>query len=119
MQKGVFLLAQRGSPAWRTLYDYEPYDWGPYSRPLARDLETLLGQRQLILEPVPGNRYNTYNVTPSGERAADNIWAGLNEAERQFVRAVREYVTSRSFSDLLREVYAAYPAYATKSRFAG
>jgi uncharacterized protein len=47
------------------------------------------------------------------------IWASMNPAETSFIRSVRSYVTSRSFTDLLREVYAEYPEFATASYFSG
>jgi uncharacterized protein YwgA len=38
VQKGVFLLEQRGPSSWRSLYTFSPYDWGPFSRDLAQEL---------------------------------------------------------------------------------
>jgi uncharacterized protein YwgA len=119
MQKAIFLVTRRGQRAWRELYPYEPYDWGPYSRRLAADLDSLRARGLLRTEPVPGHRYGRYVTTERGERWARQLLAGLSPAEVAFLRAVRKYVTSKSFSNLLREVYAAYPEFATESKFQG
>ncbi len=119
MQKALFLLVQRGSEDWRTAYSYRPYDWGPYSSGLSADIQALERHRLLQIEDVPGRRYGRYSTTEDGERRAGELWESLSDKERKFVKRVREYVTARSFSDLLREVYSAYPNFATASKFTG
>ncbi len=117
MQKAVFLLTQRGSNAWRALYSYRPYNWGPYSSALTGDLDRLVRGRALAIDQFPGSSYGSYVATPAGEDHAEQVWSSLSSSERKFVQAVRTYVTSKSFKTLLREVYAAYPDFATASRF--
>lgn len=119
MQKAVFLATMRGSDEWGNLYSYKPYDWGPYSRELAKDLDLLVLNKQLKAETFPGSRYSAYRTTSTGEERARTIWASLSANQRDFVRRLRRYVTGKSFNRLLREVYAAYPEYATESRFRG
>lgn len=119
MQKAVFLLTQRGSNDWHELYNYRPYNWGPYSSALQQDVDFLQLAGQLEVEPFAGSRYGSYRTTPEGEDAADGVWATLSGVEQSFLRQVRSYVSAKSFHALLREVYAAYPEYATKSQFSG
>jgi uncharacterized protein YwgA len=120
MQKAVFLATQRGAHDWAALYQYKPYDWGPYSHGLALDLDQLVHQKQLKTEgSSSGSRYRNYRTTVAGERRADSVWRTLSAQQREFIKRLRRYVTSKSFNHLLTEVYAAYPAYATKSRFRG
>jgi uncharacterized protein YwgA len=116
VQKAIFLLTQRGSPAWRSLYSYKPYNWGPYSSQLAYDLDAMVRDGQL---EASGSRYTQYRTTALGEKQANQTWASLDSQEREFIRAVRSYVTHKSFTQLLREVYAEYPEYATASQFTG
>lgn len=119
MQKAVFLLVQRGSTTWRELYDYRPYAWGPYSSGLTADLTSMSTQRLIQVEDVPGSRYGRYRTTLEGEAVACADWEALAEHERVFITTVRAYVTSRSFTQLLREVYAEYPDFARASLFSG
>lgn len=119
LQKAVFLLTRRGSPDWRSLYRYEPYNWGPYSSQLVADVDSMMYRGLVEVEDVPGSRYGRYATTPRGEAESIEVWAGLEPAEASFIRSVRAYVTGRSFAQLLREVYAAYPGFATASQFTG
>ena len=119
MQKAVFLLTQRGPESWRSLYAYEPYNWGPYSGQLASDVRALTDAQALTIEPVAGSSYGQYRATAESERASASVWESLPEEHKKFLRDVRRYVTSRSFQSLLREVYAAYPKFAVKSQFSG
>jgi len=119
MQKAIFLLTQRGSESWQHLYTYRPYNWGPYSGQLSADLDLLQATDQLVAEPFPGSQYGTFRATPLADRRVHQAWDACTEPEKSFLRAVRDYVTSKSFNALLREVYAAYPEYASKSLFHG
>ena len=115
MQKGVFLLEMGGPGLWR-LFDFEPYNWGPYSRGLASTVNKLVEDDMLAKVSVPRARYHAYRTTAHGEGA---ITVDLSSAEEDFIRRVRAFVTSRSFAQLLRDVYAAHPEYATRSLFGG
>lgn len=119
MQKAIFLLTQRGPAEWKPLYNYQPYNWGPYSSALANDVRHLVEAGEMTVEPVKGSSYGTYRTTDAGDAQVAPIWNGLPEEHKQFVRNVRRYVTSKSFNKLLREVYAAYPEFAVKSQFTG
>jgi hypothetical protein len=116
MQKAVFLLVERGGPNLRNLYSYRPYNWGPYSDELAADLRSLQAAGRLSVDTT-SRRYGRYTLTPAGAAVAAQVSAELTPFERAFVADVRNYVTKSSFSKLLREVYAAYPDYATASQF--
>jgi len=115
MQKGIFLLEQRGPLGWRDMYTYKPYNWGPYSPALADDLELLVRSGYLHKVPTPGG-YAAYRTTTLGDTAATRYLDELPSGVLDYIRDVRKFVTTRTFGKLLRDVYAAFPEYATKSR---
>ena len=115
MQKGVFILTHKGSDGWGSLYSFEPYDWGPYSRGLAADLHSLVADRRMSDNGLPPRRYGSYQTTKWGENLIEDI--GLTDEQRDFISNVRAFVTTTSFTKLLRSVYAAFPTYATESKF--
>ncbi|MCU1588881.1 MAG: restriction modification system specificity protein [Frankiales bacterium] len=117
MQKAVFLLTLRGSARWNGLYPYRAYDWGPYCRELVDDLRGLAATGLMRTSATAGSRYGRYMLTEQGQQAADEVWESLPPDEQEFLTTVRAYVTSKDFNALLREVYAAYPEYATESRW--
>ena len=119
LQKAVFLATKRGALAWRDLYPYEPYNWGPYSSTLSREVDELEARGQLTVSPWPGNKYGTFTLTQLGEGTASGEWAKLSVQEADFLKKVCHFVTSRSFNRLLKDVYNAYPEFAVKSKFTG
>lgn len=119
MQKAIFLLTQRGSPRWRNSYDYTPYNWGPYCRELTNDLAVLKEAGVLHESGPKAGRYGSYSLTPQGEASADTFVLSLSDPEISFIGEVRKYVTSKDFNSLLREVYEAYPDFASNSLWSG
>lgn len=119
LQKAVFLMTHSGHPGWGELSDFRPYNWGPYSSQLTEDVRILKQSNLLTEEEFPGSQYGTYRTLPAGESKAQLVWSQLSEREQDYFRRVREYVSAKSFQQLLREVYAKFPQYATASRFRG
>lgn len=117
IQKGIFLLSERG-PA-RGLYDFRAYDWGPFSSAIYADLASLTRQGYLSEEKVLGRTWSTYKVTASGHQRATATAAQVGDVAVRWLKQAREFLTTRSFGQLLREVYALYPNYAVNSRFTG
>ena len=117
IQKGMFLLSKRG-PA-RDLYDFEPYDWGPFSSDIYADLASLARQGYLTEEKVPGRTWSTYRVTARGHERAGAFAAQMRPEDIAWLRQARQFLTTRSFAQLLREIYELYPDYAVNSRFGG
>lgn len=117
IQKGMFLLSERG-PA-RGLYEFRAYDWGPFSPAIYTDLAALTRQGYLAEDRVLGRTWSTYRVTARGHERASAAAAEVGQTTAAWLRQAREFLTTRSFAQLLREIYALYPEYAVNSRFGG
>jgi hypothetical protein len=117
IQKGMFLLSERG-PA-RGLYGFRAYDWGPFSSAIYGDLASLTQEGYLAEERVPGRTWSVYRVTARGHERASAAAGQIGEALTAWLRQAREFLTTRSFAQVLREIYALYPEYAVNSRFGG
>lgn len=119
MQKAVFLVEQRGPSEWRNLYQFVPYNWGPFSAQLQGDLGRLVGDGRLELTAWDRGSYNSYATSALGEGEAAEILDDLDASSQAFLREVRRFVVTRSFNRLLRDVYREYPEYAVKSHYSG
>lgn len=113
IQKGLFLLSKRG-PA-RDLYAFRPHYWGPFSSEVYHDLARLETEGLVESRPVPGQTWQIYRSTPRGEQRAAELAGLLEDRDTEWLAEDRDFVTSRSFVSLLRDIYAAYPEYADKS----
>ena len=113
LMKGAFLVVERGRSDWGGLFNFVAYDYGPFDRRVydVRDRLTQDG----FLEVIPG-RYDSYRLSQQGQERVKEISPELGE-DADWVRRVGRYVTTRSFEQLLDEVYEAHPNFAVRSRF--
>ncbi len=111
----MFLLAQEGPSSTRGLYDFTPYHFGPCSFDLYRDLDRLEDEGLIQSTVRPGYTWKHYSMTPAGEAAAARFAAHIDTEQLDRVKAIRSFVATRAFRQLLKDVYARYPAYATNS----
>lgn len=120
VQKALFLLRERLLvPAGREdeSYAFHAYDYGPYCGEIFGDLFTM-STNGLVTVLVPeGRSYRVYEATAAGRAKATSVSSGLDAAAREYVQNLVEWVQRQSFADLLRTVYAAFPAMAEKSVF--
>jgi predicted ArsR family transcriptional regulator len=117
IQKGMFLLSQRGPV--RDLYNFAAYDWGPFSSAIYSDLGSLAARGYLAEQKVPGRTWSTYRITARGHERALTAAERVGTTATTWLAQMREFLTTRSFAQLLREIYAAYPKYAVNSKFGG
>jgi DNA-binding PadR family transcriptional regulator len=113
----MFLLDQRGPLRGRELYSFRPYNWGPFSGQIYADLDWLSLRGFLHEEGVPGRTWKRYSVTEQGRERAGGLIEEMTRDEIEWLGKARRFVTSRSFTRLLSDVYDAYPEFATRSQF--
>lgn len=113
IQKGMFLVSMRGPV--RDVYTFRPYNWGPFSSAIYADLEHFEREGLIRGQRVPGQSWKRYETTDKGDDRARMFADTLEPPALAWLAAARDYVASRSFTQLLREIYARYPSYAVNS----
>src|SRR5262245_47843137 len=88
LQKGVFLLEMRGQDTWKDLYTFIPWDWGPYSHDLARDMNALVRRGLLEEERVHNRRYPRYRTTAAGEGIVEAVASTMRRQELDYIARV-------------------------------
>ena len=111
LMKGAFLVVKRGRSDWNRLFDFQAYDYGPFDRTVYDTRDALV--RRGLLE-VRSGRYEHYALTEDGQAQADSLRSVLGE-DAEWIRRIGHYVSTRSFSQLLDEIYSAYPEYRERS----
>jgi uncharacterized protein YwgA len=119
LQKGMFRFAEESDLPATELYDFEPYHYGPMSRAVYADIDTLESRGLVKGVPVEGYSWKRYRATSAGVERARELNRTANPAAAARLFDIKDEVAQQSFSQLLRDVYARYPAYATKSVFHG
>lgn len=118
IMKGMFLLEQEGALKPHS-YNFEPYDYGPFSVSLYSDLDLLEGKELVERLPRPGRNWSYVRVTDAGISVAKELKEQANPKQLQLIQTVRDEVLDKSFADLLRYIYNKYPKYAGRSVFQG
>lgn len=118
LQKGMFLFAMDGATDPAEAYEFVPYNYGPMSAQIYRDLERLSKDDLVEAVTVEGQSWARYSTTEQGLIAA----RGLLDQEPSQTAAQRLYeikvdVASHSFKEVLEDAYDRYPEIASKSVF--
>jgi uncharacterized protein YwgA len=120
IQKGMFLFAQETDVPLAQKYDFRPYNYGPMSRRIYDDLDTLVAGGLVEQVPVRGQSWTLYRATPAGVARGNALVTQANAVHPEAVAhlfATKAAVASVSFEELLTDVYDRYPDMATKSVF--
>jgi uncharacterized protein YwgA len=117
VQKGMFLLSQESDLPPEEKYDFRPYNWGPYSRELRRDLNRLVSEGLIAAHEVAGYSWQNYGLTELGVKVARQSLLTASRAGVALLVDIRKRVSKVSFAELLEDVYSKYPQYAVNSLF--
>ena len=112
LMKGAFLVEQLGPSDWKELFDFRPYRFGPFDSSVYTVRDQMV--RDGYLERHGTGRYATYVLTSEGEAQAAKL-APTDEKLTEWLRSIGRWVSGKSFSDLLDEIYARYPDFAKNS----
>jgi hypothetical protein len=120
VQKGMFLLAQEAGLPPGERYMFVPYNYGPMSVDVYRDLDELVVRELIQRRPRSGYRWTTVTPTARGtqeaRKARDLAVEESPLAERRLRRIVW-LIDVLGFGELLATVYRRYPTFATRSVF--
>lgn len=105
-------------------FEYEPNDYGPFSRELYDTLDDLEADGLVEVETKPtrsGNERKDYVLTKEGERIAEDLFDDLPDDPTEFdhdlkvLKAVKRLYNDRPIVGLIDDLYAEYPEYAKDS----
>ena len=111
LMKGAFLVVERGRPEWKYLFDFQAYDYGPFDATVYDVRDTLI--RRGLFRARAG-RYEQYGLTDEGREEARRVGDAVG-ADADWIRSVGRHVSTRSFKQLLEEIYSAYPYFRARS----
>lgn len=146
LEKLIYLLDQEGGfHKYVSDYQFEPYDFGPFSNELWDDIETLKdeslvetqrvssryfvevsdGEKALeeeneftenVTEPSKEKEIEIYSLSETGERVAEQLFNELTPEEQHVLENIKKEFNSISLFELIRYVYLKYPKSTTHSR---
>lgn len=109
IMKGMFLFQEETPGAARVNYKFVPFDYGPFTPEIYRDLEMLLNDGYIAASPDG----KSFRATRQGREYLTDI-EFPRDAEGALIE-MRVEVCGLSFRDLLKRVYLAHPESAKRS----
>ena len=118
LQKSLFLVGE-GFPAAvkPDFYEFQPYDFGPFSAAIYHDADLLASEGHVARQQVPGKRWSEYMATREGLGEASELGKAVSPEVLDYIRKVVKWAQSVSFQQLIRTIYAMFPAYKVRSVF--
>jgi hypothetical protein len=120
LQKSLFLLREEGGLSPAEAYRFEPYDYGPFSGTIYRDLGELLDGGLAKEQPVEGYNWSRYLITAAGMHRARALVERFDRSHQAVLiqlAAIKNELLDLPFDALLRRVYDSHPDYARNSVF--
>ncbi|HVW46247.1 MAG TPA: hypothetical protein VHA76_04275 [Solirubrobacterales bacterium] len=118
LQKGMFLFAMDEGSDPGEIYNFVPYNYGPMSVQIYRDLESLTEQGLIEAKEVQGQSWSRYVATENGLLAARELLRQEpSEATARLLYAIKADVSTHTYREVLEDVYDRFPEYASKSVF--
>jgi DNA-binding PadR family transcriptional regulator len=116
LQKTMFKFAMEAGAAEAECYQFRPYNWGPMAPDIYPDLDNLRAVG--LIESVQGGPgWNAYKLTTEGEQQARRLRRRAPPGLVAELDTKRDWVKSRTFRKLLKDVYKDYPEFAKESLF--
>jgi len=115
IMKGMFLVSQRGKGDLSDLYEFHAYDYGPFTADVYRDLDDLALAGLVAQEAMPGRSWRTYRPTIDGLDLSARLAERVSHDDLSTLTNAYQFVETRGFLPLLRDIYAEYPEYAVNT----
>lgn len=120
IQKAMFLMSAEASEfVGRGFYDFVPYNYGPFDARVYHDLDDLVEHGLVTSSHSAGRSWKVYAVTPFGLTEAADSRQQANARGVRYLEKVVDWVSSMTFPQLVRSIYAKYPQYKANSVFTG
>jgi len=106
LQKGMFLFARDPASKDDEKYQFVPYNYGPMSAQIYKDLEDLEDAGLVEAIPIEGQSWARYVATEGGLiEARDLLAAEPSEEAARRLHAIKREVASKTFSALLDDEF--------------
>lgn len=109
IMKGMFLFQAEAPRPPEIDYTFRPYDYGPFTPEIYRDLEALV-EKSYVVESPAGR---SYRATQQGRDYLSGLLFPAQPLEALI--ELRVEITDLSFRKLLKRVYSAHPESARRS----
>jgi len=118
IQKLFFLIDENvASEIGGKLFNFEPYDYGPFDKQVYSELEALAQLGLVVIENRQYGAQRRYSLSDRGQELGQEKLSALQPDLGRYFQEVSDWVRSLSFSELVGAIYNAFPAMKANSIF--
>lgn len=116
LQKTLFLINRQADELEiNEVYEFKPYDYGPFSVDIYRDVDQLVDDGMVAIGYQ--DRVRRYRLTEAGRARADQLREHLSPPQRDFTERVVGWASTLTFRQLVQAIYQEFPEYRANSIF--
>ena len=121
LQKSLFLIKEMLPDRFEDeeFYDFSPYNFGPFSKEIYQDAESLALEGYIAINRLPDKRLEEYSITAKGLKLASQFKENFEPQVYDYISKVVHWVRSATFTHLLKTIYNKFPKYRVNSVFKG
>lgn len=100
-------------------YEFEPHDYGPFSKELYNDVDNLVddGYVDCEIEETPsGNRKKTYSINRDGRKILERFADRQLQRHLEGIEDLKQRDNDKPLLELLSEIYNEHPDMAEESK---
>ena len=119
LQKTLFLINEaKLNEASESLYNFEPYHYGPFDAQVYEDAETLQDEG-LVYRLAGEGRWTNTAISVLGMERARELENSISKPNVQYIHALVDWAQNLTFRELISVIYEMYPQYRENSVFQG
>ncbi len=119
LQKSLFLLGQkRGQQVGPGYYNFEPHNYGPFSKDIYVDVDDLVTKGLVSKTRQTGYAWSVLRITEVGQKRAAVLRGEAPESALSYLDKAVAWVKNTRFDELVRSIYKHFPEYRQNSIFA-
>lgn len=99
-------------------YDFVPYNYGPFDKAIYSDAEALEAEGLVFIDRESMSTPR-YVITGEGAKRARELSRNAEKKATKYLEEIVDWCRSRSFPELVRAIYKAFPEYKRNSVFQG
>lgn len=112
--KQFFVFVKEVKKELDAIFNFVPYDYGPYSFILQEDVEELVSKD--YIKVINNGDRKDYFLTEKGREKAEECKKSVPDKTLQTISNLRKEATQLGYSGILRYVYTKYPEYTSASK---
>jgi len=117
LQKSIFLLQKSFPKTIGALYNFTPYNYGPFNPEIYTDADKLCSESLVTKRKVNHFSWSKYYILKAGIENTQSIKDNIDADIQSFIEKLISWIQKLKFSELTSFIYTKYPEYKVNSVF--